>query len=359
MTELQKLAEMSDVATGAAVGGGVGALGGLLTTLLKEKPTLKKGLKNILIGSTSGAAIGGGTMALKKISEGNKQPEGEKAPEPTVAQAEAPTKKAPKSMDMMSAAKHGLLPIAGPAIQGNEAGGPLQALISGGSSAVGGISGGIAGTALDDLLKARGKKTPASLIPAALAALGSVGGSMAAAHNFNEREKAANAQDIGRSIDQTAGSLGGVNLQPFSNTGGAAIGGTAGAVLGGGAGLLKALFDNEDDGVISTLGKALSGGTIGGLAGAGLGAGASHLARNNVLNHSPMVQRMGEHGKQFADQSLRRLTVPGKSIIDLIRDGNPDRFRKDVGNANSRESILQALAPMIAGSSTALQLKHQ
>ena len=184
MSELQKLAEMNDVATGAAVGGGLGAAGGLLVTLLKEKPTLKKGLTNMLIGSTSGAAIGGGTMALKQISEGGKQPEGEKAPEPQLAEA---PKKEPKHIDMASAAKHGLLPIAGAAIQGHEAGGGLQALISGGSSA-GGM---VAGTALADLIRPSGKANHTSLLPMALALAGSVGGSMGAAHMFNEREKAA------------------------------------------------------------------------------------------------------------------------------------------------------------------------
>jgi hypothetical protein len=348
MTELQKLAGMNDVATGAAVGGGVGAAGGLLATLLQKKPSLKKGLKNMLIGSTSGAAIGGGTMAVKQIAEGNKQPEGEKAPEPK-PEAPAP-KKEPKSMDMASSAKHGLLPIAGPAIQGHKAGGGLQALLSGGSSAAGMGAGAVAGIALEDLLKAKGKTPAQSLIPAILALTGSVGGSMGAAHMFNEREKAAGAEDIGRAIDQAAGNLGGASVKPFSNTGGAAMGGAAGAALGGGAGLLKALFDSEDDGIVSTLGKALSGGALGGLAGAGLGAGASHLARNNVLKASPLVQKMNARGKHVADQSLRRLTVPGKSIADLIRDGNPDRFRKDVGNANTRESVLHALAPMVASS---------
>lgn len=345
MSELRKLAEMGGVATGAAVGGGVGAAGGLLVTLLKEKPTLKKGLMNMLIGSTSGAAIGGGTMALKQISEGGKQPEGVKAPEPQLAEA---PKKEPKHIDMASAAKHGLLPIAGAAIQGHEAGGGLQAMISGGSSA-GGM---VAGTALADLIRPSGKANHTSLLPMALALAGSVGGSMGAAHMFNKREKSAGAEDIGRSIDQAAGSLGGVSISPFSNMGGAAVGGTAGAGLGAGAGLLKALFDSEDDGILSTLGKALSGGAAGGLVGAGLGAGASHLARNNVLDKSPLVRRMGERGRHVADQSLRRFVVPGKSIVDLIGGGDKSRFNKDVSDANARETVLQALAPAFVASAS-------
>lgn len=347
MSELQKLAEMGDVATGAAVGGGVGALGGLLVTLLKKKPTLKKGLKNMLIGSTSGAAVGGGTMVLKKISEGDKQPEGTKPPE--AKETPAP-KKEPKSMDRNEAAAYGIAPGIGAAIHGHAAGGTEQALRSGGRSALEGWGGSMGGMGLQKLLAMKGIKTPPGLLQALGAVGGSVHGSMAAADNFNEREKGAAAQDIGRSIDQAAGSLGSVNISPFANTGGAAVGGTLGAAAGGGAGLLKALFDKEDDGILSTLSKALSGGAMGGLAGAGLGAGASHLMRNNMLKNSPLVQKMNDKGKHVADQSLRRLKVPGKSIMELIRDGNPDRFRKDVGNANMRESVLHALAPAVANS---------
>lgn len=352
MTELQKLAEMNDVATGAAVGGGVGAAGGLLTALIKKKPTLRKSLKSMLIGSASGAAIGGGTMALKKISEGDKQPEGTKAPESTAAAAEAP-KKEPKHMDMTSAAKHGLLPIAGAAIQGHEAGGGLQALISGGSSAGGMAAGAAGGTLLDDLLQAKGKKTPAALIPAALATLGSVGGSMGAAHMFNEREKAAGAEDIGRSIDQATGDLGGINISPLSGMGGAAVGGTAGAGLGAGAGLLKALFDSEDDGVLSTLGKTLSGGAAGGLVGAGVGALGSNHLRGRVMSKVPFAGDPGSKRHQVADETLKRFVMPVKSLFNKAT-GQIDtpQFNKEVGNANAQESVMHALAPLILRSAS-------
>ena len=360
MSELQKLAEMGDVATGAAVGGGVGAAGGLLVTLLQAKPSLKKGLKNILIGSASGAAVGGGTMALKRISEDTEQPKGEKpqaapaTPEPSrlARISQTPEERASQTMNPLDAAAHGLLPGVGPALDGHASGGANQALRSGGRSLLEGFGGSSLGLGLQLLLAKKGIKTPKGLLQSAGALGGSVHGAMAAASNFNEREKTANAADIGRSIDQAAGNLGNFNVAPFANTGGAAVGGAAGAAVGGGAGLLKALFDNEDDGLLSTLSKALSGGALGGLAGAGLGVGASHLLRNNILDKSSLVSLSGERGRHVADQALRRFVVPGKSIAEYIGSGDKNRLGKDVTDANARETVLQALAPAFVASAS-------
>jgi hypothetical protein len=176
---------------------------------------------------------------------------------------------------------------------------------------------------------------------------------MTAAHNFNEREKAAGAEDIGRSIDQAAGQLGGLNISPLSGMGGAAAGGTAGAALGGGAGLLKALFDSEDDGIVSTLGKALSGGALGGLAGAGLGALGSNHLRGRVMSKVPYAGEPGSKRHQVADESLKRFVMPVKSLFNKAT-GQIDtpQFNKEVGNANTQESVMHALAPLILRSAS-------
>jgi hypothetical protein len=188
---------------------------------------------------------------------------------------------------------------------------------------------------------------------AAGALAGSAHGAYASAANFNEREKGAATQDVGRKIDTAANNIGGLNISPLSGMGGAAAGGTVGAALGGGAGLLKALFDNEDDGLVSTLSKALSGVALGGLAGAGVGAVGANYLRKGVLDRLPYAGAPGTKRNQVADETLKRFVTPVRSLFNRATGKiDKDQFGQEVAKANTQEALMHTIAPLLLSSAS-------
>lgn len=327
---------------GAAVGGAAGAATGLLVSLFRENPSLKQALKDSLIGGAVGAAGGGIGGAVAQESERNAPitPD-EVIPTPRDVKSVLAEASGDRGVHAGLAGLSGYIPVAGPAIYGGLSQGPEEAARLGVGSAVGTAAGGL----LAGLLL-RGKGGPMGL------GLGGVAGSMlgSGAAAATDIGKSASAQDIGKQIDSGISSLGKTTVSPFANTGGAAIGGLGGAALGGTAGLLQAAFDGEDDGILSTLRKALMGGAVGGLGGAALGATGSHIARNRVLDKAQAGGKLGPEGKGrgLADQALRRYVVPVKPALDRALGGDEAAFNKEVGAANSREAFLHTLAALLA-----------
>lgn len=108
----------------AVAGGAGGAVVGALATLFRDKPSLKKALRNSAIGAAAGAAIGaGGRKGAELIKEkvtvdGSTSQSGatEELPIPKPDTAASP--KPDRSMDLRLAALSGLLPGVGPALHG-------------------------------------------------------------------------------------------------------------------------------------------------------------------------------------------------------------------------------------------------
>ncbi len=175
--------KQKDVLNGAAVGGAVGAGGGLLYTLLKEKPSLRKALENMLVGGVGGAAVGGGAAKMLQIGKGDEKDEASPQPPP---KQEVPASPATKHMDLLTAAGTGYIPGVGPAVHGFQAGGLDQAARSGGRSALEALAGSAVGNLAASKLLREGSRS--SRLAGGLAALaGSIHGSVAAADNFNDR----------------------------------------------------------------------------------------------------------------------------------------------------------------------------
>ena len=143
-----------------------------------------------------------------------------------------------------------------------------------------------------------------------------------------------------------------LKVNPYSESGGAAIGGLGGAALGGLGGIIKTLVDDEDDGVISALKKALGGAAMGGGLGAVAGAGTSYLTRRNLVDAIPATHKGDDAAKQRrrdgANDILKNFTVPVGSYLDQAR-GNIDQKTYDqaVNKTNSQEGLMSMLAPIL------------
>lgn len=262
--------QLSPTSKDALNGAGIGSVAGLLTTLFQKNRTLKDYVKNTLIGGGVGAAAGAGLGELQRAEPST--------PPPTSVPSKPEIKPS-------LAAIAGLFPGLGPAIYGaaQSADGDrlANALKLGGSSLAGGLAGGLAGNAAGLVGLSRGKPV-AMLLGPLLKMLGSAGASGAAADYINK-----SASSLGERFQQGLGSfkrsLAKATVQPYDPMSAAALGMIPGAVVGGGVGLIKSVLDDEDDGVMTTLGKILSGAGVGGLGGAALYGGASVLGRNKLL----------------------------------------------------------------------------
>jgi hypothetical protein len=144
-------------------------------------------------------------------------------------------------------------------------------------------------------------------------------------------------------LEKSANPLEAIQVKPFAPSGGAVAGGLYGAgyggAAGGGIGLLKALLDSEDDGVRSTVMKALKGSAIGaglgGLAGAGYGASNRDDVTKAVIEELVEKHRQSSRlpiGDPFrlqekalreaASEQLPKLKVPlGKLINKMLNEG--------------------------------------
>lgn len=263
--------QLSPTSKDALNGAGIGSVAGLLTTLFQKNRTLKDYVKNTLIGGGVGAATGAGLGKLQRAEPST--------PPPT----SVPSK--PKIKPSLAAIS-GLFPGLGPAIYGaaqsSDGDRLANALKLGGSSLAGGLAGGLAGNAAGLVGLGRGKPLTMLLGPL-LKMIGSAGASGAAADYINK-----SASSLTDRFQQGLGSfkqsLAKSTVQPYNPMSLAAFGMIPGAVVGGGVGLLKSVLDDEDDGVMTTLGKILSGVGVGGLGGAALYGGASALSRNKLLS---------------------------------------------------------------------------
>jgi hypothetical protein len=145
-------------------------------------------------------------------------------------------------------------------------------------------------------------------------------------------------------LEKSANPLEAIQVKPFAPSGGAVAGGLYGAgyggAAGGGIGLLKALLDSEDDGVRSTVMKALKGSAIGaglgGLAGAGYGASNRDDVTKSVIEELVEKHRKSLYGspigdpfrlrekalREAASEQLPKLKVPlGKLINKMLNEG--------------------------------------
>lgn len=151
-------------------------------------------------------------------------------------------------------------------------------------------------------------------------------------------------------------------IAPLSNTGGATIGGLGGVALGGLAGLGRAAFDGEDDGILSTLRKALVGAGVGGLGGAALGAGASTLLRGKAVDRltKDNPERFDTDAKRDSvDAVVRRHKVPLAALWDTIRSNSSmEDLRHETSATNVRESMMSLLAPFMASSDSYKGVKN-
>lgn len=337
---------MSQPAAGALLGAGTGAAAGLLTELFSKDVSLREVFRNMMVGGGAGAALGAGIGAVAKA------PKAPAAPETTPAATR---------MDP-NAAGTSMLPIVGPAYQGYVAGGLPQAAMVGGRSALEGVTGAAAATVLSKILKKPLSPGIAGLFPL----IGMSHGAYAAAQNFNEKADAMNkaASGLPDAIKnfELPKDVSKLTVNPYAESGGAAIGGLGGAALGGVGGLAKTLFDSEDDGIVSALKKALKGAVIGGGLGAAAGAGTSYLARQRLLDSIPLAPKTAPRTPQEAkdatnttqrrretvNEILKRFSVPVGPAVDRLRNNiDQEAFQKEVLNTNARESIMSMLAPLI------------
>lgn len=311
LTSLQEFAQRPE-AKDALIGAGIGAGGGALAAALSGGGAGEY-IRNALIGAGVGGTAGyfGGGQIRKQIDRfGQQEPE----PGPTAATVQ----NKPKKMSLPVAAAAGAVPLGiGSAIHGYKTDGAGAAAAHGGSALGGMLAGGVAGGMLS---KAR---------PVMGASVGGMaGGSIAAliaALVRNQRQKQA-----GNLTDKLQGHLN--NWEPFSTTGGAAVGGMAGAGLGGLTGLVGGVLDGEDDNLASILRKVLTSAGVGGLGGAALGAGASTLGRKRLA--SKMEERRGVP-RGIGEEIIRRTSfpVPGTGAKG-----------RTVGEANDAEAAIRMLS---------------
>lgn len=329
------------------MGAGAGGVAGLISTLFKKDRTLGDYLKHALVGGGVGAAAGVGLGGLRRSDEASTPPPASAEPK--------------RLLSGNGAALSGLFPIIGPAIYGatqSEDGARLDnALRLGGASTVGSIPGAIAIG-----LGSGGKNIPATLLANILTMAGSAYGTRKMTDHINKQaaatihsgitksassitEQFANLKTtLGQKYNQARTGLGNLELNPLNPGQSALTGGAGGAVIGGGVGLLKALLDNEDDGIMGTLGKTLQGVGIGGVGGAALGGGYAMLERkklmHSVRNQSPKFQR--GVGRVMDNYSVPMRVQMGKLMGTANMDG-----RSEIASANFRRGAGSLMAPAL------------
>ena len=108
------------------------------------------------------------------------------------------------------------------------------------------------------------------------------------------------------------------SLLPGSLADGAVTGGVGGAALGGLAGAGQALFDGEDDGISSTLGKILGGAGIGAGTGAVVGGGAAAYKRHNA---GKKVKGIADYFRAAMEEKRKEIqgAKPQVSLEELIQ----------------------------------------
>lgn len=295
----------SYTAKDALTGAGIGSIAGLLSTLFKKDRTLKDFVKRTLIGGGAGAAAG---VGLGSLTRGKTS-----APPPTSV------KDKPR-LDPNAATVAGLLPGIGSAIYGATESADGDRAANSIKLGLASLAGGIPGGHLARM--AAQSSNQRSVLLSALAAMGgSAALSRVAADQINK-----SASTLGERFQQGLGSLkeslngttarfqqgfgslkdsfNDATVRPYNPMSSAAFGAIPGAVLGGGVGLLRSALDGEDDGVMSTLGKILSGAGVGGLGGAAIYGGMSALRRNDLLSGISNPTRRDQAARALAQFEL-------------------------------------------------------
>jgi ATP-grasp domain, R2K clade family 2 len=193
---MNKTASTSDLGKSLAVGAGGGAAVGVLTSLFEENPSLRETLRQALIGSVGGAAIGGGVHALGRSSAP------EAGSQPVISSPTVPAATPKEGMSLPIAALSGMIPGIGPAVHGAMAAGPMQAAGSAAASFLPAMA--VSYPAFKRVAAAAeaGQKIPMPGRVRAIAALASILGATGAAH-------AGNTLRAGE-MQKTAGGISGV-----------------------------------------------------------------------------------------------------------------------------------------------------
>lgn len=120
-------------------------------------------------------------------------------------------------------------------------------------------------------------------------------------------------------------------LRPNSVRNTAIAGGLGGSLLGGLAGAGKAVFDSEDDGLLSTLKKILGGAAIGGGVGAVSGGGVASARKNTAekkLLEAAVAHARNTNPIRQGARIVGGLTSPSQSVPlfppGMSNDGPPD-----------------------------------
>ena len=330
------------------MGAGAGGVAGLISTLFKKDRTLGDYLKHALVGGGVGAAAGVGLGGLRRSDEASTPPPASEEPK--------------RLLSGNGAALSGLFPIIGPAIYGatqSEDGARLDnALRLGGASTVGSIPGGIAIG-----LGSGGKNITATMLANILAMAGSAYGTRKMTDHINKQATTATIYNgitksasslteqltnlkttLGQQYNQARTGLGNLGLNPLNPGQSALSGGVGGAAIGGGVGLLKALLDSEDDGVMGTLGKTLQGIGIGGVGGAALGGGYSMLERNKLMGR---VKNQDPKFRRLAERAMDSYSVPVRVQMDKIMGTANPNGRSEIAVDNFRRGASSLMAPAL------------
>lgn len=315
-------------------GAGAGAVVGLLTTLFKEKPTIKDALKRTLIGGGLGAATGVGLGAMNK--------------NPTAPEAPIATDAKPK-LGVGTAALSGIFPGLGPAVMGATQSADGDRIANAAKMGVPSYIAAMPGNNVMMSGLAKGKPSQAAL-GGLLSMLGGSGAAAATADYINKSGSSIGdtlknlASNVGQQYNNATSGIGNLSLNPLDPASGALAGGAGGAALGGGIGLIKAILDSEDDGILGTIRKALQGAAIGGIGGAALGGGYSAMRRNNLMR--PM-QDKDPRQQDVVKSILSNYKVPIKSEISRIMGGDPNKYKPEIRKMNLDTAARYGLSPVV------------
>ena len=334
MTQPLSLYKVASTADNAMRGAGAGAIVGLLTTLFREKPTIKDALKHTLIGGGVGAATGVGLGALNKK---------ETAPTASTAPDAKP------KLGVGTAALSGIFPGLGPAVMGATQSADGDRIANAVKMGIPSYIAAMPGNNVMMSGMAKGKPSQA-VLGGLLSMLGGSGAAAATADYINKSGSSIGdtlknlASNVGQQYNNATSRIGNLAVNPLDPASGALAGGAGGAVLGGGIGLLKAILDSEDDGILGTIRKALQGAAVGGIGGAALGGGYSAMRRNNLMR--PMQDK--DPRQQAAVQSIiSNYKVPIKSELNRIMGGDPNKYKPEIRKMNIDTAARYGLSPTV------------
>lgn len=150
------------------------------------------------------------------------------------------------------------------------------------------------------------------------------------------------ANSAGSQLEGVKNRIGSLQLNPLNPADTAMMGGAGGAILGGGVGLLKSLLDNDEDGIMGAIRKALHGAAVGGVGGAALGGGYSALRRNQLLKQLPQEKQNGAIRTIMSNYS-----VPLGAELNRVMGGDPRKYDRPIQLMNTRSAVSSMVAPYV------------